>query len=82
MFLKDCYRQPLPNDDKLLFSASKCYIKLAVVCMNSWMTREKAEADDFIKMSLHGFDEEILCKKAPIALEDIASSPGSTLKYT
>ena len=71
MFLKDCYRQPLPNDDKLLFSASKHYIKLAVVCMHSRMTRKKAEADEFIKMSLHGFDEEILSEKAPIALEDI-----------
>ena len=75
LFLKDCYRQPLPNDDKLLFSASKCYIKLAVVCtgIRGLMTcaRKEAEADEFTKMSLHGFDEEILRKKAPIALEDI-----------
>ena len=71
MFLKDRYQQPLPKDDKLLFSASKCYIKLAVVHMRSRMTRKKAEADEFIKHSLHGFDEEILRKKAPIALEDI-----------
>ena len=68
MFLKDCYRQPLPDDDKLLTTASKHYIELAVISRKSITWKE---ADDFTKKSLHGLTEEILHKKTPIALKDI-----------
>ena len=68
VFLKDFYRQPLPDDDKLLTTASKCYIKLAIISREG-ITRK--EADEFTRKSLHGLTEEILCKKTPIALEDI-----------
>ena len=65
-FLKKCYRQPLPDDDKLLITASKHYIELAVISKKD-ITRK--QADEFTKKSLHGLTEEILCKKAPIALD-------------
>ena len=68
VFLKDCYRQPLPDDDKLLTTASKHYIELAVISREG-ITR--MEADEFTKKSLHGLPEEILHKKSPIALKDI-----------
>ena len=68
VFLKDCYRQPLPDDDKLLTTASKHYIELAVISREG-ITRK--EADEFTKKSLHGLTEEILRKKSPIALKDI-----------
>ena len=67
-FLKDCYRQPLPDDDKLLTTASKHYIELAVISKEG-ITRK--QADEFTKKSLHGLTEEILCKKAPIELKHI-----------
>ena len=68
MFLKDCYRQPLPDDNKLLITSSKHYIELAIISKEG-VTRK--EADEFTKKSLHGLTEEILYKKAPIALNDI-----------
>ena len=68
MFLKDCYRQPLPDDDKLLTTASKHYIQLAVISREGITCKE---ADEFTKKSLHGLVEKILRKKAPIALKDI-----------
>ena len=67
-FLKDCYRQPLPDDDKLLITASKHYIELAVISKKG-ITRK--QADEFTRKSLHGLTEEILREKAPIALDDI-----------
>ena len=67
-FLKDCYRPSLPDDDKLLTTASKHYIELAVISMEGVTHRE---ADEFTKKSLCGQMEEILYRKAPIALEDI-----------
>ena len=67
-FLKDCYRQPLPDDDKLFATASKRYIELAVISKEG-ITRK--QADEFTKKSLHGLTEEILCKKAPIELKHI-----------
>ena len=67
-FLKKCYRQPLPDDDKLLATASKHYIELAVISKKD-ITRK--QADEFTKKSLHGLTEEILRKKAPIALDHI-----------
>ena len=67
-YLKDYYRQPLPDDDKLLTTASKHYIKLAVISKKN-ITRN--QADEFTKKSLHGLTEEILREKAPIALDHI-----------
>ena len=67
-FLKDCYRQPLPDDDKLLTTASKHYIELAVISKKG-ITRK--QADEFTRKSLHGLTEEILREKAPIALDYI-----------
>ena len=67
-FLKKCYRQPLPDDDKLLITASKHYIELAVISKEG-ITRK--QADEFTKKSLHGLTEEILNKKAPIELKHI-----------
>ena len=67
-FLKKCYRQPLPDDDKLLATASKHYIGLAVISKNG-VTRK--QADEFTRKSLHGLTEEILREKAPIALDHI-----------
>ena len=67
-FLKDCYRQPLPDDDKLLTTASKHYIELAVISKKD-ITRK--QADEFTRKSLHGLTEEILREKAPIALDHI-----------
>ena len=67
-FLKKCYRQPLPDDDKLLTTASKHYIELAVISKKG-ITRN--QADEFTIKSLHGLTEEILYKKSPIKLKDI-----------
>ena len=67
-FLKDCYQQPLPDDDKLLATASKHYIELAVISKEGITSKQ---ADEFTKKSLHGLTEEILCKKAPIELKHI-----------
>ena len=67
-FLKKCYRQPLPDDDKLLTTASKHYIELAVINKKG-ITRK--QADEFTRKSLHGLTEEILHEKAPIALDHI-----------
>ena len=67
-FLNDCYRQPLPDDDKLLTTASKHYIELAVISKKG-ITRK--QADEFTRKSLHGLTEEILREKAPIALDHI-----------
>ena len=67
-FLKKCYRQPLPDDDKLLTTASKHYIELAVISKKG-ITRK--QADEFTRRSLHGLTEEILREKAPIALDHI-----------
>ena len=67
-FLKKCYRQPLPDDDKLLTTASKHYIDLAVISKKG-ITRK--QADEFTRKSLHGLNEEILREKAPIALDHI-----------
>ena len=67
-FLKKCYRQPLPDDDKLLTTASKHYIELAVINKKG-ITRK--QADEFTRKSLHGLSEEILREKAPIALDHI-----------
>ena len=67
-FLKKCYRQPLPDDDKLLTTASKHYIELAVISKKD-ITRK--QADEFTMKSLHGLTEEILYKKSPIKLKDI-----------
>ena len=67
-FLKKCYRQPLPDDDKLLTTASKHYIELAIISKKG-ITRK--QADEFTRKSLHGLTEEILREKAPIALDHI-----------
>ena len=67
-FLKKCYRQPLPDDDKLLTTASKHYIQLAIISKEGITS---SQADEFTKKSLHGLTEEILCKKSPMQLEDI-----------
>ena len=67
-FLKKCYRQSLPDDDKLLTTASKHYIELAVISKKG-ITRK--QADEFTRKSLHGLTEEILREKAPIALDHI-----------
>ena len=67
-FLKKCYRQPLPDDDKLLTTASKHYIELAVISKKG-ITRK--QADEFTRKSLHGLTEEILREKAPITLDHI-----------
>ena len=53
-FLKKCYRQPLPDDDKLLTTASKHYIELAVISKKD-ITRK--QADEFTKKSLYSFNE-------------------------
>ena len=67
-FLKKCYRQPLPDDDNLLTTASKHYIELAVISKKG-ITRK--QADEFTMKSLHGLTEEILREKTPIALDHI-----------
>ena len=67
-FLKECYQYPLPDDDKLLTTASKHYIELAVISKKGITRRQ---ADEFTKKSLHGLTEEILRVKAPIALVHI-----------
>ena len=67
-FLKDFYRQPLPDDDKLFTTASKHYIELAVISKEGITSKQ---ADEFTKKSLHGLTEEILCKKAPLELKHI-----------
>ena len=51
-FLKDCYRQPLLDDDKLLATASKHYIELAIISREGITWRE---ADEFTRKSLHGY---------------------------
>ena len=66
--LKDFYQQPLPDDDKLLTTASKHYIELAVISKDN-ITRK--QADEFTKKSLHGLTEEILRLKSPIVLDHI-----------
>ena len=68
VFLKNRYRQPLTDDDKLLTTASKHYIELAVINREGITCKE---ADEFTKMSLHGLTEEILHKKSSIVLKDI-----------
>ena len=67
-FLNDRYRQPLPDDDKLLTTASKHYIELAVISKKG-ITRK--QADEFTMKSLHGLTEEILYKKSSIELKHI-----------
>ena len=67
-FLKKCYRHPLPDDDKLLTTASKRYIELAVISKEGITRRQ---ADEFTKKSLYGLTEEILRVKAPIILTHI-----------
>ena len=67
-FLKKCYRQPLPDDDKLLTTASKHYIELAVISKEDVTSKQ---ADEFTRKSLHGLAEEILRQKAPIELKHI-----------
>ena len=67
-FLKKCYRQPLPDDDKLLTTASKHYIELAVISKKG-ITRK--QADEFTRKSLHGLAEEILHEKAPMSLDHV-----------
>ena len=67
-YLKECYQQPLPDDDKLLTTASKHYIELAVISKEGITSKQ---ADDFTMKSLHGLTEEILREKAPIALDHI-----------
>ena len=78
-FLKDCYRQPLPDDDKLLVTPSKHYIELAVISKEGITSKL---ADEFTRKSLHGLTEEILRKKAPIELKDIlkASEAGTPVR--
>ena len=46
VFLKDCYQQPLPDDDKLLTTASKHYIELAVISREGVTSKE---VDEFTK---------------------------------
>ena len=72
-FLKKCYRQPLPDDDKLLTTASKHYIELAVISKKG-ITRK--QADEFTRKSLHGLTEEILRKKTRIQLDRILKPRG------
>ena len=67
-FLKEYYRQPLPDDDKLLTTASKHYIELAVISKKGI---SRKQADEFTRKSFHGLTEEILREKAPIALDHI-----------
>ena len=68
-FLKNCYRQPLPDDDKLLTTASKHYIELAVISKKG-VTRK--QADEFTKKSLHGgLTEEIFRERELVALDHI-----------
>ena len=78
-FLKDRYRQPLPDDDKLLVTPSKHYIELAVISKEGITSKL---ADEFTRKSLHGLTEEILRKKAPIELKDIlkASEAGTPVR--
>ena len=68
-YLKYRYRQPLPDDNKLLTTPSKYYIELAVISSEGISTRESA--DEFTRKTLHGLTEEIMRKKTPIALENI-----------
>ena len=67
-FLKGCYQHPLPDDDKLLTTARKHYIELAVISKKG-VTRK--QADEFTKKGLHGLTEEILLEKALIVLVHI-----------
>ena len=67
-YLKYRYRQPLPDDDKLLTTPSKYYIELAVISSEDI---SRMEADEFTRKTLHGLTEEIMRKKTPIALENI-----------
>ena len=46
VFLKECYQYPLPDDDKLLTTASKHYIELAVISKKGITRRQ---ADEFTK---------------------------------
>ena len=68
-YLRYRYRQPLPDDDKLLTTPSKYYIELAVISSECISSRESA--DEFTRKSLHGLTEEIIRKKTPIALENV-----------
>ena len=74
--LKYQYKQPLPDEEKLLVTPSKYYINLAVISSES-VTRQ--EADEFTRKTLHGLTEEVLQKKTPIALQDILK-PGQDSK--
>ena len=67
-FLKDCYRQPLPDDDKLLTTASKHYIELAIISKEGI---SKKQEDEVTLKCFHGLNGEILHEKAPIALDHI-----------
>ena len=75
-YLKYQYKQPLPDEEKLLITPSKYYIDLAVIS-NERVTRQ--EADEFTRKTLHGLTEEVLQKKTPIALQDMLK-PGQDSK--
>ena len=67
-FLKKCYRQSLPDDDKLLITASKHYIRLAIISKEDVTSKQEKE---FTKKSVYGLTGEILRKKIPIELKHI-----------
>ena len=67
-YLKSCYQEPLPDDEKLLRNIGKIFIELAVI-RNEKLSHK--EAADFMMMNIRGQTDKILLKKTPIALEDI-----------
>ena len=67
-YLKGCYREPLPDDEKLLENIGKIYIELAVI-RNENISRE--ESENLVKLNIRGQTDKMLRKRSAIALEDI-----------
>ena len=67
-YLKGCYQEPLPDDEKLLENIGKIYIELAVI-RNENISHE--ESEDLVKLNIQGQTDKMLLKRPSIALEDI-----------
>ena len=68
---QDWYQTPLPDDEKLIATASNDYIELAIIRREGVRHRETEELTEKI---LHGQIEDILKKKRLIALGDLLKS--------
>ena len=67
-YLKDCYRQPFPDNDMLFTTASKHYIELAVI-----RKKDKAHKEEKQFMIFHGLTRTLLLNP-PKTLKEILKS--------